>query len=86
MNFIEYLKTKKIDPIKLKTGSPETFEEFESLFMQMHPSSFTAQKLFLINKLRRQYLLEKDKIEDTQKKPAAAKPKIMARPKPKPKL
>jgi len=29
----------------------------KSVFEQLHPSSFTEQKRFLINDLRRQYLL-----------------------------
>jgi hypothetical protein len=53
--FEKYLIDKKISPEKFKSGEPPVYEEFEMLFMQMHPKSFTAQKLYLINKIRRKY-------------------------------
>ena len=59
--FEEFLKKKKIDPLKFKVGNPEKWEEWESLFLQVHPKSFTSQKLFLINAIRRKYHLEEVK-------------------------
>lgn len=78
MEFEEYLKGKKIDPAKFKNGEPSQFEEFSSLFDQIHPDSFTQQKLFLINPIRRKYPLAEVELD---KKPTTAKP---MRPKMKP--
>jgi len=70
MQFDEYLKEKKIDPIKFKAGEPDRYEEFKKVFDQVHPNSFTQQKLFLINKLRRSYPWKE---QQEVKKPAAGK-------------
>lgn len=81
MEFDNYLLSKKIDPALFKMGDTKQYESFKVLFDQMHPESFTQQKLFLINKLRRAYQLL---AEDMEKKPAKAKsarPKMIARPK-----
>lgn len=56
--FAEYLKSKKIDPEGFQSNEPDTFEDFEKQFLQLHPKSFTMQKLFYINVLRRKYLLK----------------------------
>ncbi len=55
--FEKYLKDKKISPEQFKNAAPARYTEFEMLFDQMHPKSFTAQKLYLINKIRRMYPL-----------------------------
>lgn len=76
MNFKEYLIGKKIDPSKFAKAELERFKEFQTLFNQIHPESFTQQKLFLINQIRRKYKLEES---EEIKKPAPAKamrPKI----------
>ncbi|MFT6867278.1 MAG: hypothetical protein ACJA08_002118 [Cyclobacteriaceae bacterium] len=83
MEFLEYLKSKKIDSEKFKKGDLETFEVFQLEFDQLHPASFTAQKLYLINKIRRRYILIDDTVEVVVKKSTPAKPKILSRPKPK---
>ncbi len=57
MNLRSYLIDKKIDPDQLKKGDNGIYNEFNRLFSQMHPNSFTEQKRFLINKLRRKYKL-----------------------------
>ena len=57
MTFKEYLHAKKIDPKGFALGEPDRFREFKLLFEQVHPDSFTAQKLFLINSIRRRYPL-----------------------------
>ncbi len=54
-----YLISKKIDPSTFKRGNTPLYEEFERTFTQTHPASFTAQKLFLLNKLRRKFLYQK---------------------------
>jgi hypothetical protein len=77
--FEEYLTGKKIDPERFKKKKPEQYDEFERVFMQMHPSSFTSQKLFLINQIRRDFPY-KGAIESKEvaKKPKM-KPKITPR-------
>lgn len=79
MDFIEYLHSKKIDSTQFKEGLPEQFIEWSMMFNQIHPESFTQQKLFLINNLRRKYSLKKG---EEVKKPSGSK---MTKPKIKPK-
>jgi len=56
--FETYLAGKKIDSQAFKASEPEKWQEFNDLFEKVHPESFTVQKKFLINKLRRLYLLQ----------------------------
>lgn len=58
MTFTEYLQSKKIDEAKFRKAEPQRFDEWEMLFTQMHPESFTSQKKFLLNPIRRKYLLQ----------------------------
>lgn len=60
MSFEDYLKSKKISLVDFRTAEPERFEEWQELFLQIHPDSFTAQKKFFINPIRRKYLLKED--------------------------
>lgn len=57
MEWEAYLGSKKIDAASYRLAEPEQFEAFRALFLQMHPDSFTAQKLFLINRVRRAHPL-----------------------------
>ena len=84
MNFEEYLISKKIDSQAFRTAQPALWNEWNGLFEAMSPASFTAQKLYLINPLRRKYLLKITEVAAASKAsaPAAARP-IM---KPKPKI
>lgn len=61
MEFEEYLKQKKIDIDAFQKSDLNRFEEWNILFKTMHPDSFTAQKKFLINDIRRRYLLNETK-------------------------
>lgn len=81
MDLRTYLTGKKIDTDRFKTEDPARFQEFETHFAQMHPDSFTAQKLFLINKLRRSYKLEDKNVQEIQPKPKAARPRVVPKPK-----
>ena len=68
MNFLEYLSSKKIDALPFKKGEPSIYEEWELHFEEMHPKSFTAQKLYLINDIRRRFLLvDETKVENKKK-------------------
>jgi hypothetical protein len=57
MTFEDYLSGKKIDSALFRAGEPGRWEEFRASFEGVHPDSFTAQKKFLLNNLRRRYLL-----------------------------
>lgn len=55
MDFKTYLEQKKIDPIQFEESESKLFKEWGSEFEQMNEKSFTARKLFSINKIRRKY-------------------------------
>ena len=57
LSFEEYLIQKNIDRDQFKSAEPARYEEWGTLFSQIHPDSFTLQKKFLINDVRRRYLL-----------------------------
>jgi hypothetical protein len=69
MDWEEYCIKKKIDSAAFKAAEPQRWAEFKTIFEQMHPNSFTEQKKFLINDLRRHYHLT-----TTEQKPEAVKP------------
>jgi hypothetical protein len=58
VNFEEYLSGKKIDSIAFKAAEADRWKEWEHEFAQLHPDSFTLQKLNLINPIRRKYPLQ----------------------------
>ncbi|MCS7003711.1 MAG: hypothetical protein NZM38_00125 [Cytophagales bacterium] len=58
LSFEEYLASKNIDAQKFCEQDPELFYEWKDLFYQMHPKSFTMQKLYLLNRIRLKYLLK----------------------------
>lgn len=80
MTFEEYLAGKKIDSEAFRLAEPERWQEWSQLFAAMSPASFTAQKLYLINPVRRKYVLKK---EETQTKEATPQPRPVMKPKPK---
>lgn len=53
--FEAYLLSKKIAPEAFRQHEPEQYAAFAKLFALVSPKSFTMQKLFLINQLRRKY-------------------------------
>lgn len=65
MTFEEYLTSKKIDSAAFKAAEPARWKEWNDLFDQLSPQSFTAQKLYLINPTRRKYLLKSDNAGQT---------------------
>lgn len=75
IDFKTYLSSKKIDAAKFIGAEPELYNKLEQTFLQTHPDSFTAQKLFLINPIRRKYLLEE------QAEVVPSNPKMMFKPK-----
>lgn len=90
MFFEEYLRKKKIDPERFRTSEKVLYARLEHIFLKVHPNSFTQQKLFLINGLRRSYRLQEAEVATEKNagkvttpkmkpaKPAAAKPKVPA--------
>jgi hypothetical protein len=87
VTFEEYLSGKKIDAMAFEQAEKDLVKEWRQEFDQMHPKSFTAQKLFLINGIRRRFPLKTEQANQslTDAKPAAtaapAKPKPIMRPK-----
>ncbi len=79
MDFEAFLKSKKIDPVTFQKEEATVWQELKEVFDQVHPDSFTAQKLFLINKIRRKYPLP----EEVEKESATTDTAGKAKPKPK---
>jgi hypothetical protein len=84
VTFEEYLISKKINSEAFKGTEPLLWQEWHQLFEHLSPASFTAQKLYLINPIRRKYQLRESMppaSASAEQKPAA---RPMMRPKPKP--
>jgi len=62
MEFEEYLKAKKIDSTAFNKADSGRYAEWKAIFQTMHPDSFTSQKKFLINDIRRRYHLNDQEI------------------------
>jgi hypothetical protein len=60
LSFEAYCRKKKIDPDLFLQSDPERFREWKTIFDQVHPDSFTEQKKFLINPIRKKYLLSEE--------------------------
>jgi len=57
-DFETYLRRKKIDSEAFRRAEESVWLSLREVFEQVHPDSFTMQKLFLINKIRRTYHLK----------------------------
>jgi hypothetical protein len=57
-SFEAYLISKKIDSEAFRNAEPQVWAAWKKEFEQVHPNSFTVQKLNLINPIRRKYLLK----------------------------
>ena len=91
VTYREYLTSKKIDANAFAAAEPELYQAWETEFNEMHPNSFTVQKLNLINPVRRKYLLTElppapSHTEDAKPEAPAAGPVKPARPLMKPKI
>ncbi len=53
-----YFEKKNIDWQKLAQAEPELWEKLQADFAKLHPNSFEMQKKFLLNKIRRKYMLK----------------------------
>ena len=76
INFNDYLISKKINAAEFQSAEREKYQELENIFLQMHPDSFTAQKLFLINPIRRNYPISEEVTNNPTKPKNKFKPKI----------
>lgn len=56
-DFDQYLIAKKINPGRFRKAMETQYKEFRVIFNEVSPSSFTAQKLFWLNRLRREFPL-----------------------------
>jgi hypothetical protein len=84
VTFEEYLIGKKIDAVAFEQAEKDLVREWRHEFDQMHPNSFTAQKLFLINGIRRRFPLQL-KVEEVKQEAKDEKPQAPANPaRPKP--
>lgn len=54
--FEVFLQSKRIDSEAFRTAEPAVWQSWKEEFDQMHPASFTVQKLNLINAVRRKYI------------------------------
>ena len=68
-SFEEYLISKKIDSQRFQQAEPEIWRSWKTEFEQMHPNSFTVQKLNLINPVRRKYQLQANPDENNSSQP-----------------
>jgi len=75
MHFDEYLQSKKIDPIAFRSGEQALYQSLKQVYDQTGQVSFTQQKLFLINPLRRKYTWTDAPQQATAPKPIM-KPKL----------
>jgi hypothetical protein len=57
MDFEAYLISKRIDSARFNSAEPALWQSWRTEFEQVHPNSFTVQKLYLINPIRRKYQL-----------------------------
>lgn len=55
MTWEEYCIKKKINSELFRQAEPQRWAELKNIFEQVHPNSFTEQKKFIINDLRRLY-------------------------------
>lgn len=78
MDFEEYLRSKKIDSAAFQLAEPAVWEQWKKIFLEISPASFTAQKLYLINPVRRKYTLAS---ASEEKKAEPSKPKPVFKPK-----
>ena len=87
MTFEAYLIEKKIDSREFKANEPDRWQEWALLFEQVSPASFTSQKLYLINPIRRKYPMKEIPKQQTEQTPISHEVQTV-RPKPvfKPKI
>lgn len=78
VSFNAYLEAKLIDADQFIKEDFDQFKSLKEVFELMHPASFTAQKLFLINPIRRKFPFEikEQPVESVEKPKLKFRPKI----------
>ncbi len=76
LTFKDYLLKKKIDAMAFAKAKSQEYVSLNKEFDQIHPDSFTAQKLFIINPMRREFPYKEEEEVKVQKKPKP-RPKIV---------
>jgi hypothetical protein len=73
MTWDEYCHKKRIDSTAFRGAEPIMWAEWKTMFEQMHPNSFTEQKKFMINDVRRRFQLKSERIASatTEAKPVS---------------
>ena len=74
------MTAKKIDSGVFRQCEPQRWHEYENVFGQVHPDSFTTQKKFVINDLRRLYHLKPAEPENATVAPEKKTARPMMRP------
>ena len=74
MTFEEYLISKKIDREPFAKAETELYNSWKAEFEQIHPNSFTVQKLNLINPIRRKYPLKIEEVKVPVTTPSVVSP------------
>lgn len=69
MDFEAYLISKKIDSSTFQKAEPGMWKSWDEEFKVVHPNSFTAQKLYLINPVRRKYPLKQLPVQKASPEP-----------------
>lgn len=75
-DFEDYLRSKKIDSARFKEAEPDLWASWKREFEQMHPNSFTVQKLNLINPVRRKYQLQQEETREVVSQAVPAQPVV----------
>ncbi|MDF9799533.1 hypothetical protein OKW21_004796 [Catalinimonas alkaloidigena] len=73
--FEEYLSSKKIDAKAFKEKEAEMWKDWCALFTEVHPNSFSQQKLYLINTIRRRFPIKESAELEKKGTTSQAKPK-----------
>lgn len=58
MKFEEFCAIKKIDALSFEKSEKLYYADLKEIFEQISVSSFTQQKMFIINKIRRKHQLK----------------------------
>ncbi len=69
LSFKKYLHKKRIDAVAFTKARTEQYADLKKEFDQMHPDSFTSQKLFIINPIRREFPFKEVTEVKAEKKP-----------------
>lgn len=76
MDYKAFLINKKINHESFAKNEPDIYAKWKKEYKEMHPKSFEARKLFLINKIRRKYKLQITANDNAAKQPSPPKPII----------